>query len=980
MTTPEKNYHELDPALAVGTRHAGFTVVDAQPLPEISGAYYQLRHDASGARALWLACADNNKSFAIAFKTPPANSTGVFHILEHSVLCGSEHYPVKEPFVNLLKTSMQTFLNALTFPDKTMYPVASTNTQDLENLMGVYLDAVLHPAIYQRPRIFEQEGWHYEYDREAKALAYNGVVFNEMKGVYSDPSEVDFHEVMHDLFPNTAYGFESGGNPRDIPTLTYEDFINTHARHYNLANSYTILYGNMDIDRELAFVDERFQAAAKREVGDPNPLELQAPAAAPFRRYEMQTTPENASVSVAYVIGTAADRERVLATDILIDALCGSNEAPLKKRILEEGLGADVQCSPIDDLLQPIALFHLVNAKEGVAARFRELLEDTCRELAEQGIPRDRLRASIAQAEFNLREGDWGYPDGIALSMRSMTSWLYSDERPVDYIRYEDALAAIKAGLEDGYFERLLAELTFENDHSAFVELVPVEKGGDAVEEQEELAAALAGMTDDDLAHIDAEVAALRYEQEAPDSPEALATLPQLGIEDIGEMEPEPHNELVEAPLPCIAHEVDTHKVDYVYHYFDLMRVAFDELPYVGLLTHLLGNLDTTEHDAAELDTLIEENLGDLSFFTATNCTDADPNEVTSSLVVYASALADHVESLATLPSEVWGSTLFTDKDDIRKILDQVRNKMEMTFIGSGHTAALSRVGRQLTKAPIVASQLAGVEFYQFLRELLDNYDERIDGVCEKLAELCRRIFTSDEVLVSFIGPAEDRERFWAAGGTLGLAPAAGDGAAHRLDIPEPKLCREAYVIPSTVGFVSAGTRLLPQLADNIGAWKVATRAITFDRLWNEVRVKGGAYGVGFRHTNSGMLRFHSYRDPNIDATLARYGEVAAWLENLELDERELTGYVVSVVGSFDAPLKPREAARNQDEVRFAKRDAGYRKRVRDQIIGTTTEQIRSLAPALAHMDEERGICVFAGREAIEASSVKFDKVVDLLA
>ena len=980
MTTPEKNFHELDPALAVGTTHAGFTVVAAEPLPEISGAYYQLRHDASGARALWLACADNNKSFAIAFKTPPADSTGVFHILEHSVLCGSERYPVKEPFVSLLKSSMQTFLNALTFPDKTMYPVSSTNTQDLENLMGVYLDAVLHPAIYQRPRIFEQEGWHYEYDRETDTLAYNGVVLNEMKGAFSDPSDLAFHEVMHDLYPDTAYGLESGGDPRAIPTLTYEGFVDTHARHYNLANSYTILYGDMDIDRELAFVDERFRAASTRDVGEPNPLELQSPQVSPLRRFEMQTTPENATVGLAYVIGTFAERERMLAADILLDALCGSNEAPLKRRILEEGLGADLQCAPVDDLLQPMALFQLVSAREGVAERFRTVLEDTCRELVASGIPRDRLRAAIAQAEFNLREGDWGFPDGIALSMRAMTSWLYDDARPVDYLRYEDALATLKRGLEGDYFERLLAELTFDNGHSAFVELVPVERGGTAEEELAELAAIRATMSDDDLARIEAEVEALRAEQEAPDDPEALALLPQLGIEDIGEMAPEPHDELVEAPLPCIAHEVDTHKVDYAYHYFDLARVSFDELPYVGLLIRLLGSLDTEAHDAAELDTLIEENLGDLSFFTSTCCPDDDPDDVSSYLVAFASALADNVESLATIPSEVWGSTLFTDKDDIRKILDQQRNRMEMTFIGSGHASALSRVGCQLAKAPLVSAQISGVEFYQFLRGLLDNWDESFPAMSEKLAELSRRIFTSDEVLVSFIGPAEDRERFWAAGGTLGLSPAEGDGAAHRLAIPEPRLQKEAYLIPSAVGFVAEGTHLLPELADNIGVWKVATRAITFDRLWGEVRVKGGAYGVGFRHSPSGMLRFHSYRDPNIDATIRRYGEVADWLSELELGERELTGYVISVVGSFDAPVKPREAARNQDDARLSKRDKDYKRRVRDQIIATTNEQIRSLAPALAHMDEEHGICVFAGRDAVQASAIEFDKVVDLLA
>ena len=360
-----------DPALAVGTTHQGFTVTAIEPLPELSGTAYIMRHDATGARLMWLACDDPNRSFAIAFKTPPADDTGVFHILEHSVLCGSERFPVKEPFVNLLKSSMQTFLNALTFPDKTMYPVSSTNVADLENLMDVYLDAVLHPAIYHRPRIFEQEGWHYEYDRDDDPLAYNGVVFNEMKGALSDPDEVAFMNISRDLFPDTPYRFESGGDPRAIPTLTYERFIDHHARHYNLPNSYTILYGDLDIERELAFVGERFDAACDRGAGAPNPLPLQAPVASPMRRVEMATAPENASVTLAFVLGTFADRERILATDILLDALMGSNEAPLKRAVLDAGLGDDFQVSLIDGLLQPLVLFTLKGAHEGVAEQFR---------------------------------------------------------------------------------------------------------------------------------------------------------------------------------------------------------------------------------------------------------------------------------------------------------------------------------------------------------------------------------------------------------------------------------------------------------------------------------------------------------------------------------------------------------------------------------------------------------------------------------
>ena len=690
----EKNFAEPRAELAVGTTHAGFTVTSVEPLSELSGCAYVMRHDATGARALWLACGDVNRAFAISFKTPPADDTGVFHILEHSVLCGSDRYPVKEPFVNLLKTSMQTFLNALTFPDKTMYPVASTNVADLENLMSVYLDAVLHPAIWHRRRIFEQEGWHLEAADDG-TLSYNGVVLNEMKGALSDPDDVLYQALTRSLFPDTCYGHESGGNPRAIPTLTYEAFLDNHARHYAPSNAYVFLYGDLDVDRELALVDEALCGAAERGAGSPNPLVPQAPVRAPRAEVRMATAPGNSEVGLSYVIGTAADRTRVLAADVLLDALCGSNEAPLKRRVLDAGLADDFSASLIDGVLQPQVMFCLRGLREGAGARFRELVESTCAELAEAGIPRDKLEASLAQAEFNLREGDWGgYPDGVALAMQAMSSWLYDDGRPVDYLRYEDSLAELKRGLSEGLFERLLHEVVCESAHCAEVELVPVEDG-DADEEAAELARLRAGMGEKDLEAVRAEVDALRAEQEAPDSPEALATLPQLRVSDIGPAPAEPAAFEVEAPLPCVAHELDTHGIDYVYHYFDLRHLDFGELPWVGVLTELLGRLATARRSASDLDTLVETNLGGLDFFVETYTRDDDLSFAAPTLVVGASALSEKAAALCELPAEVWGETDFGDLARVRDILTQRRVALEQYYLSSGHAAALLKETRQ---------------------------------------------------------------------------------------------------------------------------------------------------------------------------------------------------------------------------------------------------------------------------------------------
>lgn len=965
-----------DPNLAPGTRHAGFTVGSVEPLEELGGTAYVMRHDASGARLMWLAVPDDNKSFSIAFKTPPKDDTGVFHILEHSVLCGSDHYPVKEPFVNLLKSSMQTFLNAVTFPDKTVYPVASTNVADLENLMGVYLDAVLHPAIWHRRRIFEQEGWHLE-PTEDGGLAYNGVVYNEMRGATSDPDDVLFQALDRQLFPSNAYRFDSGGDPASIPGLSYEEFLDSHARHYSLANSYTVLYGNLDIERELTFVAERFDGADDRHAGAPNPLVSQEPVRPELAEVRMATAPGNAAVGLSYVIGTADQRERVLAADVLLDALCGSNEAPLKRAVLQSGLADDFQGILVDGELQPQLAFHAKGTRPNSGATLRGLVEGACAALVRDGIGTERLEASLAQAEFNLREGDWGYyADGVALSMQALSSWLYDDDRPIDYLRFQESIDAMRGGLADGYFERLLDELVCHSTHSAEVELVPVEEGA-AAEEAARLAELRAGMDDDAYARVATELGALRREQEEPDDPADVALLPRLGVSDIAEAPEEPREERVEAPLPCVWHDIPTHRIDYVYHYFDLRRLTADELPCASVLAELLGRLGTSSHSAAELDTLVEGRLGSLDFFCDSYSWQDGLDEARPYLVVGVSSLSERVADAATIPPEVWGSTLFDDHDRILAILQQRRIALSQHFQNSGHAAAMARLATHYSRPAIAADALGGVGFYLFLRELLAHWDERRAEFCARLEELAHRIFSSDEVLVSFTGAREDLDAFWAAGGSLGLAP-AGDAAAHRLELPSPEAWDEAFLIASNVSYVGEGAA--PSAADSFGpgSWAVASRALSFDYLWNEVRVKGGAYGVGFRRTPSGLPQFWSYRDPSVTPSIARYERSADWLRGWEADQPELEGYVVSCVAAHDNPVKPRQLARRQDGLALAGRPRGWRGELRSQILGTTQDTLRSMAECLDELVKRRSLCVFGPQEQVEGSGLAFNQVIDL--
>lgn len=1008
--------------LAPGTTTCGFTVTHVETIEELDADAYVLFHHASGARLLYLACDDENKAFSIGFKTPPANSTGVFHILEHSVLCGSAKFPVKEPFVDLIKSSMQTFLNAMTYPDKTVYPVASTNEQDLLNLMDVYMDAVLNPAIYTKPSIFQQEGWHYELDvPEGKPLTegtlrYNGVVFNEMKGALSDPMSVLDDAVGAALFPDTAYAFESGGDPRAIPELTYEEFLDTHARHYNLANSYLTLYGDFaDVRRELAFLDERYlsqenaagrRIAAERAAGAspaalaPNPLAMQEPTVCDYKRVEMQTTPENALVGMGYVIGQALDTFRTVAADVLFDAILGSNEAPVKKAIIAAGLGGNVTSYTSSACQQPYELIILQNARPQAAQEFRNVIEDACRDLVEHGVPRDRLEAVISRNEYALRQRDYGMSDGVVLACEALSTWLYDDDAATDALKYADAYAALREALDGPFFEDLLRELVLESNHFALVELVPVGAGsgedaatgpadasGSSAEEANgcadaadteaaKLANIKASMSTSELQAILDDVAELRRQQEAEDAPEDRTKLPRLHVEDIGDARPDPACTLDDAaPIPCLRHSIPTRRLAYALTYFDLTHVSYAELPYVKVLCRLMQQLPTAQHTAAELDSFIGSNLGFLTFTTEVF---QQPNWKLARpvLLVSAGALSEKIDALASIPREVWAETIFEDTDRMRDILTQLKIGMEQTFITAGHQAALGRALSYVSPAAVISEQLGGVDFYRFLRDLLDHFDERTGELCDKLRELQQRIFTSTGTVASFTGSDEDYARYWAAAGTLGLAPRT--APAKELYVPMPEDKHEAFVIPSDVCYLGQSTdpRALG-IATN-GSWGVAANALSYGYLWNEIRVKGGAYGCGFRAAADRQLAFYTYRDPAIDPSIDRIAGAGAWLGELDTDRDTFEGYIVSTVSGNDAPVKPYALTKRLNGAYFSKRTPGYREQLRSEMLATTPERLCELGSDVAQVAEKAPRCVFGGREIIEASNAGWS-VVDLL-
>ena len=981
----------------------GFKITACEELPEIDGQAIVGVHEESGAKLLYLKNDDVNKSFAIGFKTPPADDTGVFHILEHSVLCGSRKFPVKEPFVDLLKGSMQTFLNAMTFSDKTLYPVASTNDRDLRNLMDVYLDAVFHPRIYNKRAIFEQEGWHYEIettgavaaDSEATVpedeqvkLVYNGVVFNEMKGALSDANSVLFDELQAALFPDTPYAFESGGTPSSIPTLTYEQFLDEHRRHYRTDNSYIILYGNLDIDEALAFIDEEYLvpvAAEQREADAariaqgleplrPRELNKQAPLRSCGIVRPMDTAPENACAGAAFVLGDAGERTKCMAVSILISALFGSNESPCKRYLLDNGAATDVSAFIGDASLQPFAIVQFNMPSEQTAAQPEAAVADAVAHVLDAGLDHALVEAALSHTEFRMREHEMDIADGVVYSMNSLASWLYDDDAPIDYIRYEKEFEELRASLDSDYFERLARDVFIDNDHVASVNVVPT-PGQPDNDIEERLALLASELTAQDCQRISDETDMLRALQEAPDSPEDIATLPRLSISDLDEAPVEPPYGLdPDAPATCVRHDVQTHGITYTYRFFDAGNIPFDELPYLAVLSMLLGKLDTTHRTAAEIDTLAQGKLGNMSFYTSVMEPPSSSQDPKTLLVVSASALSDNVAWAATLPRDIMLETNYSNTDKILDVLQQRKIGMEQMFASYGHASAITRLQSYYSKAAVVRQQLEGIDFYRFLCNLIENYDEVRDEIPAHLESLAGRIFGDNVCTFGFAGSDEDRARFWESDPVTHCEIEAGEP----MTIPQPTVRNEAFIVPSDVCYAAAGWNVSSPERPYSGIWAVAGRVLSFDYLWNEVRVKGGAYGVGYSMSRLGNSRFYSYRDPHLDETLERFAAASDWLASFDPSQEDMEGYIVATVATLDAPVKPRMRISQQLSDFFHEMTPEKRLAIRSEAIQATVPKLRALSDELAETVSHGARCVFGNREIIESAKTPFD-VIELI-
>ena len=1040
-TTNEENKNAVEAA----ANENGFCLVSETEVSEISAHAYVMSHQKTKARLLFLQCEDENKAFSIAFKTPPKDNTGVFHILEHSVLCGSKKYPVKEPFVNLLKTSMQTFLNAMTFSDKTMYPVASTNNQDLLNLTDVYLDAVFHPAIYEKETIFQQEGWHYELAGEeagddscadascadascadasasascasapnaeaaanaetaadaetaAPALSINGVVYNEMKGALSEPEDMLCNVINAGLFPNSPYGFESGGLPSSIPDLTYNDFLNEHRRHYRPDNSYIILYGDVDLPPLLALIDQHLcnaqgegegasaaasaagtntaASATSTETFTARAIAHQEPVVSLGNTYAMNISQENACCGIGYVMGGACDFTRINAMGVLIDALAGSNEAPLKRALLDEGIADDIDFTVRDSMAQPYVLAYAKGIEKGALETFHNLVTKHITRIVEEGIDPELIEAALSHDEFLLRERDFGYADGVINAISVMAGWLYDDECVVEGLRYEKCFAYLREQMNCGYFEKLAREVFLENNHVASGEILAANTPSTA--ESERLEKAERGLGKEGLTKVSATVEALRAAQEQPDDPAAVAALPQLSPKDITDAKPWGAYGLDEqAPLPCLRHHLDTHGISYMQFYYNMDVIPFEELPYASLLAYVLSKLATKRWSAAQLDTLIQSKIGALSFAPKVVGSDANLHEFSVFLGVGASCLDFKTADTLEIIGEIVKNTTFSDTGRIKDLLTQLRIQLEQSLIGAGHLMSMERVGSYVRESACVSQQMTGIEFYVFLKDLLAHFDERAQELCAKLEALSAVIFNANNVLASFTGPQVAYDTFLETLGAMKAKCSAGQRGKNVLHVPTPTPKNEAFIVPADITYTSCGAdrRALENAALYHGSQLMVANACSLDFIWNEVRVKGGAYGGGLRIPAKNDILFYSYRDPRIDETLERFRATALWLRHFEPTEREFDGYVVSSIASLDNPQKPRLMAVAQNNAYLRGRADDFRLQCRTEVLESTPDMLRAFADTLEAAADAPNYCTIGNRAIIENAKTNFNVV-----
>ena len=952
----------------------GFSVTRVVDVPDVSGKLHELVHEGSGATLIYLERADENKTFAIGFRTLPSDDTGVFHIIEHSVLCGSDKYPVKEPFIELLKGSQNTFLNAMTYEDRTVYPVSSRNPKDFLNLVSVYMDAVLHPTALKDPKIFRQEGWHFELDENGD-LIYNGVVYNEMKGAYSSPDEISVATAKATLFPDTPYKYESGGAPAAIPNLTFEQFCASHAKFYHPSNAVMFLDGQVDLDASLSLLDDflrEYNPIEKTEAIAPQPTVDGGVATTYYEISENEDPTGKCRLSLNYVYGSPEDGKLILATNILIDALLGSNDAPLKKAILKSGLAEDFDAYTNRTVQQSLQM-EARGVKEENLVALEQLIFDSIRNIAEEGIDKNAITSALNAIEFKLREKDYGsFPKGVAFALSVFGATNYG-RSPEAALSYEADVKAVRDAVDTDYFEKILLAMTVDNPHHSKVILLPDKDMGKklSAEEKERLAKIKASMTAEELEAIKAETEALKAWQASVDTEENLAKLPTLGIEDVYVSEGVTPTEVQKiAGVQVINHPVDTSGIGYYKLLFKAPDLDCDEIFALNILSVLFGNVKTDKHTPLEVQNLIKANLGGLSFgLTIAGKSD----DVSPYLAVSGSSLDSKREDLRAILTEVLLTSDLGDKEALKNLLMQSKLMAEDMFSQAGHSVAMGRVNAALYSDGVMKEYISGYEAYKLLCDLIDNYDSQIDAFIEKISALHKRIVTRERLTISVTG--ELNEDF--INHLIGDLPTDGFTPTSK-EIKPLGFKSEAIIVPSRVSYAVCGGNAGGEVIDLLGALMVSRSILSYEYLWNQIRVLGGAYGAGFFARRSGFIGCYSYRDPSPINSMAKYKECGSFLDGLRSSGMDLTKFIIGAIGEYDTITTPRLAGSKATADYLSGWTPEDDAKVLKDMKSTDSEALAKVSLLLGKVFENAVSCVVGSREHIEASRESFDNIIEI--
>ena len=932
----------------------GFKVVRTAPAPDSGSQLIEMCHEKTGARLIWMKNDGENKLFSIAFRTPPSDDTGIFHILEHSVLGGSKKYPVKEPFLELMKGTMNTFLNAMTYPDKTVFPVSSRNDTDFMNLTRVYLDAVFDPAIYYNPNIFYQEGWHIEMRSESDTPVYKGVVFNEMKGAMSSVYSRMESEIMNVLYPDSCYRFESGGLPEAITSLTYEQFIEGHRTYYHPSNSYIYLDGPVNIDAVLGLIDgEYLSRFGRREVMSEIPLQKPIKASVRKSYYEISADEEEAAHTyyvIGKVLGSYKDREKVTAAAVLGEALTGSNDAPLKRAVLDTGLCLDVSLEVSDGIFQPFGCLCINNTDEENCGRLKEAVRAAVTELCEKGIDRKLLAAAIDRHEFRFRAG--GEPRGLTRNISALSAWLYGGD-PLSYLELGEVYDSLRKKADTGYFEELLREWLLDENSRGELYLLPSRTYGEEQKKAEEkrIAEVIDRLACEERSVIVEQNRKLDEWQQSVDTPEQLATMPHLAISEVSD-KPLPFETVTDScgNVTILRHPASDNGITALNLYFSLADLSEDELSAAAAATKLYGELPTVKSTAAELQRRITGTLGEIYFTVSVFSRNGVTDKCSPYFMLTTRFLDRNTTEALDLISEILTETSFDDTDTVRELLMQSDENFKQSIIANGHTYSMSRVRASLSAEAAVSELVSGYEAYKRLHEAV-KAPEKLTETIKSLS----RIFCTSHLCASVTSTGSISIEPLLNALPAGEKPAS-EEMSFKLDIPE----KQGIIIPSGVSYSAMA---FPDNSADKAVRSVLFRALSLEYLWNEVRVKGGAYGTGAYMDAKGEQSFYSYRDPSPAATIDTYRKSADFIKSYCDGEPDITQYIISSIAKDEPLMSDGNKSRQADGLWF--RGISYEERAaeRKRMLGVTASQLTEAAEKLRSFG---GICVMGSEAAME--------------